>query len=329
MNAISPCDQVCTLSCATPCTPPQPAVSLGEALARFSSEAVQGVCDTGRYRCRYSTWGEGPPLLILLGAADSSQVHVPLMALLSRSFRCIVCALPPGRDAAELVAEVWAVLDHVGAKQAYVFASSFGATVALAAMKAQPQRIPRAVLQAATACRPLTRTERVCAWLMSHLPGTMAALPLRRRLLHRLHHDPFAGQPPGLWEHFLTCTSAVPIRAVGRQARMGHHIDLRPMLPEIRQPILLVCGDRDPVIREEMTQQLLDGLPNAGRVVLEGSGHVPSLTHPEALAHVVRAFLTPPDPAGCPERMPLSTTFEVPSAGRECPHPEGACARIP
>jgi pimeloyl-ACP methyl ester carboxylesterase len=38
---------------------------------------------------------------------------------------------------------------------------------------------------------------------------------------------------------------------------------------------------------------LLHGLPNAGRVILEGCGHVPSYTHPEAVAEVVRQFLTP------------------------------------
>jgi pimeloyl-ACP methyl ester carboxylesterase len=39
---------------------------------------------------------------------------------------------------------------------------------------------------------------------------------------------------------------------------------------------------------------LLQGLPNAGRVVIAGCGHVPSYTHPEILAEVIQQFLTPP-----------------------------------
>jgi hypothetical protein len=39
---------------------------------------------------------------------------------------------------------------------------------------------------------------------------------------------------------------------------------------------------------------LLGGLPNVGRVVLEGCGHLPAYTHPEVLAEVTRQFLTPP-----------------------------------
>jgi pimeloyl-ACP methyl ester carboxylesterase len=66
------------------------------------------------------------------------------------------------------------------------------------------------------------------------------------------------------------------------------------MLPEVRQPVLLVCGDRDVVTPLWMQDELLAGLPNVGRVVVEGCGHVPGYSHPEVLAEVVRQFLTPP-----------------------------------
>src|SRR5581483_503305 len=116
----------------------------------------------------------------------------------------------------------------------------FGSTVALAAMRERPGRIPRGVLQAPVAHKPLSRSERFFAWLMSYLPGTMASLPLRRRLMTRLHHAAFAGRPPEVWDHLLSSCGSVSIRAVGRRGRMLHHIDLRPILSEIRQPILLL-----------------------------------------------------------------------------------------
>jgi pimeloyl-ACP methyl ester carboxylesterase len=62
----------------------------------------------------------------------------------------------------------------------------------------------------------------------------------------------------------------------------------------LKQPVLLVCGELDPTIRPVQTETLLQGLPNAGRVVIEGAGHMPYYTHPEVLAEVVRQFLTPP-----------------------------------
>ena len=69
---------------------------------------------------------------------------------------------------------------------------------------------------------------------------------------------------------------------------------MRPLLSEVKQPVLLVCGERDPVVGPAQTKLLLDGLPNAGRVMIEGGGHMPYYTHPELLAEVVRQFLTPP-----------------------------------
>ena len=95
------------------------------------------------------------------------------------------------------------------------------------------------------------------------------------------------------------------MRAVARRAVILHRLDLRKVLPEIRQPVLLVCGDHDPLVGRSCENELLQGLPNARRVVFSGCGHFPYLTHPETLAEVVRQFFTPPDArtAVCPPEI--------------------------
>jgi pimeloyl-ACP methyl ester carboxylesterase len=55
-------------------------------------------------------------------------------------------------------------------------------------------------------------------------------------------------------------------------------------LRDIRQPVLLLGGK----------QESLGELPNARHAEIVGSGRFPCLTHPEVLAELVRAFLTPP-----------------------------------
>src|SRR5262245_9718125 len=183
--------QTCTLSCSAPCGlhAPGERFSLAGVLDRFAREATQAVCDTGHYRCRYFTWGAGPPLLFIPGLMDSSQSFVLPAALLSHSFRCIAYDLPAGRDDganlrhltyADLVRDLFAVLDHAGARQSYLFGSGFGTTVALAALRAAPERLPRAVLHAPVVHKPLSRTERSIAWLMRRWPGSLASLPLWR-----------------------------------------------------------------------------------------------------------------------------------------------------
>ena len=60
------------------------------------------------------------------------------------------------------------------------------------------------------------------------------------------------------------------------------------------RPVLLVCGDSDPLVGAACESVLLRGLPNVARVELNQCGHFPCFSHPEVLAEVIRRFLTPP-----------------------------------
>jgi pimeloyl-ACP methyl ester carboxylesterase len=279
-----------------------PPIDLDEALTRFDREATRGTCDTGRYRLPYYAWGSGPPLLFIHGLADSSRSFLLPVSRLAAHFRCIAYDQPRGDgDGArlnrcthrDLVAGVWALLDHLGLPQAYVLASSFGSIIALAALAERPERLPRAILQGGLAYRPLTTAERLLARVARFLPGSIAHLPLRERFLREVHYPPFAARSSAWWQHFLDCSGRARIAATAHQALLLDQVDLRPLLPQVRQPVLLVCGDRDTVVGPAYQEMLLEGLPSAGRVILEGCGHIPSYTHPEVLAEIVRQFLTP------------------------------------
>ena len=52
--------------------------------------------DTGRYRCRYVAWGQGPPLICIPGMAGDAISFVMLMTRLQTHFRCISYDLPDG-----------------------------------------------------------------------------------------------------------------------------------------------------------------------------------------------------------------------------------------
>ena len=298
MSSTDHCYQTGGSACPAPVSLP-----LAEVLESFRREAVHGVFDTGRYRCPYFTWGQGPPLVFIHGLADSSRSFVPVIALLTQHFRCISYELPKGRgDRARvweyrhhhLVADLFALLDHLGLPQSYVFGSSFGSTITLAAAHQQPKRLPRVILQGGFARRPLYRAELLLARIARYLPGIMGGLPFRERLIRRALCGPFAGRPAEAWQYCLECTATPPVSATGYHALILNRVDLRPILPEIRQPVLLLCGEIDPLIGPIHEEVLLKGLPNAGRVTISGCGHTPSFTHPELLAALVRDFLTPP-----------------------------------
>ena len=304
-----------------------------EVVARFEREATRGVCDTGRYRMPYYTWGQGPPLVFIHGAADTALSFRLVIGHLAASFRCIAYTLPQGAGDgarlggyhhADLVEDLWALFAHLGLERAYVLGSSFGSTIALAAMRHHPERIPRAILQGGTAYRPLRFLERVLTFGLRFFPGKMAKLRRRERLLARIHRPCFEGLPEEVYRAFVEWTGEARLAALGHQARLLHGVDLRPNLPEIRQPVLLLHGERDSVMPRRHADALLAGLASAGLVVLEGAGHVPQYTHPEMLAQVIRRFLTPP--GAVPDCAATCTNPQVGCLGQASPACDG---RVP
>jgi pimeloyl-ACP methyl ester carboxylesterase len=306
MHEAGRCDQPCALACPDVCPLHAPAalppIDLHDALRRFEAEAVRGVCDTGRYRMPYFVWGEGPPLVFIHGAMDSSRAWIMAASRLAAHFRCVAYDLPNGRDDgarlgrithADLVQDFWTLLDHLRLSRSYVLGSSFGSTIALTAMRDRPERLPRGVLQGGLALRPLRRVERFLARLGRFLPGTTGRLPYREKVTFKVNGAGFRDKHESHYRYFVDATGRTPVKAFARQALLLDRVDLRPLLAEVKQPVLLFCGDLDVVARPIHAEILLNGLPNARRIIVEGCGHVPGYSHPEVLAEVVRQFLTP------------------------------------
>lgn len=298
-----PCALECAESCAMQSSTALAPIGLADAKTRFEKEATRGVCPTAHYRMPYFVWGEGPPLVFVHGVADGSFSFLMPVSRLSAHFRCIAYDQPSGQGDranirrwthADLVRDLWTLLDHLNLRQAYLFGSSFGSTVVLAAMAERPERIPRAILQGGFAHRPLTSVQRWLVRVGQYIPGTVGLFRGRERVLRKVNGAAFAGRPEEVWRHFIDRTAGTRIATLCRQALVLDRVDLRPLLADVRQPVLLVCGDRDTVVPGEHADELLRGLPNSGRVTLRDCGHVPSYTHPEAMAEVVRQFLTPP-----------------------------------
>jgi pimeloyl-ACP methyl ester carboxylesterase len=285
--------------CLTGHAPTSP-ITLAQAQRRFEQEATRGIYDTGRYRVSFFSWGSGPPILFVPGLSERADIFLMLAALLSNQFRCLSYDLPVGgADGAKmsrythdaLVTDALALLDHLSLRQSYLYGASFGSTIVLRLLHDHPQRFPRGILQGGFARRPLAPAEWLLAKMARHWPGSMKQLPLREWILRQGHQAPFASQPPEMWSFFVDDDR--PIAAVATHALLLHATDLRSLLPAIRQPVLLVCGEHDPLVGGQCEEVLMHGLPNAGRVELPGCGHVPYLSHPDTLANVVRDFLTP------------------------------------
>jgi len=88
---------------------------------------------------------------------------------------------------------------------------------------------------------------------------------------------------------------------------MIDQMDLRPILPTIRQPVLMICGEHDPIVGRKCEEELRNGLTNVARAEIEGCGHLTQYTHPEVLCEVIEQFL-----AACEASKPLNSRNDRP-----------------
>jgi pimeloyl-[acyl-carrier protein] methyl ester esterase len=67
--------------------------------------------------------------------------------------------------------------------------------------------------------------------------------------------------------------------------------DLRDVLPDIRQPALVIAGERDKLSPPEASHYLARSLPNASMGEIRGAAHAPFLSHPDEFVKHVMDFM--------------------------------------
>jgi pimeloyl-ACP methyl ester carboxylesterase len=270
------------------------------AFERLQTEARHGVADLSRYRCRYVVWGDGPPLVLMHGLGDRLDSFTLMMASLSQCFRCIAYDQPiGGEDGAHLktcshdllVKDLNELLDHLDIASVPLLGHSYGSTVMFKALADRPRRFPRGISLCGFGHRVLSLGERLLSWFATCLPGRMTHLPFRSKALHSGHHWSFADLEPERWQRFLNVTGTIPIAAMGFWALQLHRTNVVPLLSGIAQPILLIAGDNDTLVRGHHPELLLGKLPNAAMFEISRCGHFPLWTHEGITACKVREFL--------------------------------------
>ena len=77
---------------------------------------------------------------------------------------------------------------------------------------------------------------------------------------------------------------------------MMSRLDLRPLLPTIQTPVLLVQGNEDRIVPRLYFDELQAGLPQAQALLVPLVGHQPHYTHPESMAQLMGGYFL-----GCEE----------------------------
>lgn len=236
------------------------------------------------------------PLVLLHGWGTHAGVWADVIARLELG-HAVVAPDFPGDDAAE-ACTVDGVVDQLAAmapERCVVAGWSLGGQLALAWALRYPQQVARLVLIATTP-RFVSAPDwphGMDAATLAGFAGELAIDPaatLRRFLLLETQGDAEARGVARRLEAALAARPALDADVLARTLDWLRDTNLRAVLPDIRQPALVLHGDRDRITPLAAGEYLARHLPHAQIEVFSGVAHAPFVSDPEAVCRLVTGF---------------------------------------
>ena len=232
------------------------------------------------YRIHALIDGDGPPVVLLHGLAGSSAWWRHTMPDLSRHFTTYAPDLVGfGRsrgslrasiaDRADLLAE-WMTATKLA--KSHIIGHSMGAQIAIHLASKYPAVLDKLVLVSAAGIpRPIAITQ--AARLLSEIiPPRAWGSP---RFLPRIAMDTLRAGP----------------FSVARATASILMDDVRPLLPKISAPTLLVWGTQDALTPLKDGEYMEAHIPGARLLIVEGAAHMPMVDQPARFNAEILAFL--------------------------------------
>ena len=261
--------------------------------------------------------GQGEPVLLLHGGNGVAAQWEPLLSRLSSEFHIHApdrpgCGLTdmfnyrivPLREHA--VNFVLSTMDALGIKTASLIGNSMGGYFALVFALAYPERVKRLVTvgEPAGSSATIPLGNRLLA--MRGLNGLMYATMMKpgasatyegfKRILvaHPDRLSPAyldcctaASEIPGATESWLTLLEDCHITS----GRSTLTYSLRPELPKLSMPTLLIWGDKDSFGPPSLAKEMAQSIPHGHAEVVPDAGHLAWLDQPDLVADLIANFL--------------------------------------
>ena len=253
------------------------------------------------------TQGSGAPLLLIHGWGMHGGMWGEVAERLAEHFRVLAVDLPghgysrgqktedreQKKKPVEFLDEIVDQLSAQFDEPLTVCGWSLGGQVALRWALRHPQQISRLVLVASTPCF-VRRPGWECAMAEETLAEFAAALQqdhaltLRRFLALQVRGSERERELLAALRSALSIRGEPDLGALQAGLEILRDCDLRSALPGIRQPALVIGGERDTLTPPLAAHYLAAQLPDARLAIIKGAAHAPFLSHPdEFIEHVV------------------------------------------
>jgi 3-oxoadipate enol-lactonase len=239
--------------------------------------------------------GSGPPLVLIPGLQGRWEYMRPTVEALSSCFRVLTFSLGAG-DLDGYAEQVGAAMSAKRIDRATICGVSFGGIVAVRFAALHPSRCQALIL--ASTPRSALRLRRRHQIYM-RLPLILGPLFLAESPF-RLRPEVLAAIPDRrdrrrfTLEGIRTVLSApVSLRSMAARAQIITSTDLNADCARITAPTLVITGEAglDYVVPVEGSSEYTRRIADARAIVLERTGHLGSITRPEAFCEAIRTFV--------------------------------------
>ncbi|PYR07806.1 MAG: hypothetical protein DMG00_16325 [Acidobacteria bacterium] len=229
-----------------------------------------------------ATLSDRPSLVLIPGIQGRWEYMRRAVDALSKHFHVLTFSLCNARTMDAYIDQVVRTLDENHVRRAVVLGVSFGGVVALRFAAAHPERTGALVLASTPGpgwhLRPRHRAYSRVPWIFG--PLFLLETPWRLRTFKR--------------EALRTIlTAPISLSRMASRARLLSALDLGADCARISAPTLVVTGERalDHVVPADGSSQYVRLITDARAVMLERTGHLGTITRPDAFAEIVHEFV--------------------------------------
>jgi 3-oxoadipate enol-lactonase len=175
----------------------------------------------------------------------------------------------------DLVDDVVALLDRLGARRAHVAGVSLGGMIALRMAAREPERVDRiAVLCSSAKTEPQGFLDRAAT---ARAEGTATFAPA---VVSRWLTPPYAAEHPDLVARLEAMVAGADDDGYAACCEVVAAIDLREDLSRIAAPTLVVSGADDPALPPAHQEAIAAGIPGAELLSVSPGAHLANLEQP-------------------------------------------------